>query len=86
MGALRVAFERRESLNSDMELFQVLRYGKIVNVVKDLDALDLYLVKTLIHRLHAGAVGGYIAIRRSNSCGCQAMAKRVQSGTRALPS
>src|SRR6476660_9667094 len=84
MGALRVAFERRESSNGLMERVEGLGCRQVINVIEGLNPFNLDLAETVIHRLHeriigcgAISVGGGIDRRRG-----QAVAKRIHSRTR----
>jgi len=86
MGALRVAFERREPSNSLMEFTEVLGLRETMNVIENLDTFNFYLAESLIHRIHAGIVGGCVVVTSAGE-GIdrhrgQAVAKRVHSGTR----
>jgi len=86
MGALRVAFERREAPNSRIEFVEALRCRQIMHIVENLDAFNFDLAETLIHRIHAGVVGGCAVVSGAGG-GIdrhrgQAVAKRVHSGTR----
>ncbi len=62
MGALRVAFERREAPNSRMEFVEVLRCRQIMHIVENLDAFNFDLAETLIHSIHARVVGGCVVV------------------------
>src|SRR6266403_2084795 len=62
MGALRVAVERRELANCDMEIFEVLRFRQAMNFVENLDAFNFDLTETLVHRVHAGVVDGCVVV------------------------
>jgi hypothetical protein len=84
MGALRVAFESRESSNGVMERVKVLGSGQGVNFVERLNLFNLDLAETVIHRLHqrligCGAIVGGPGIDRSRG---QAVAKRIHSRPR----
>jgi hypothetical protein len=48
MGALRVAFERREAPDSPIEFVEVLRCRQIINIVENLDAFNFDLAEALI--------------------------------------
>src|SRR3989442_9482889 len=82
MGALRVAFERREPPDSRMEFVEVLLYRQIMHIVENLDALDFDLAKTLKHHVHARILDGGRAVRDEIDCRGQAAVKRVHSRTR----
>jgi hypothetical protein len=79
MGALRVAFERREPSNSLMEFTEVLGLREIMNVVENLDTFNFYLAESLIHRIHAGIVGG--CVDRSQAEGIAGFASRGHGAT-----
>src|SRR5258706_2543464 len=86
MGALRVAFERREPSNSSMERVEVLRYRQIINIVENFHAFNFDLAQTLVHRIDAGIVGECAVVSGAGG-GIdrhrgQAVAKRVHSRTR----
>src|ERR1700676_837853 len=82
MGPLRVAFQRREPLDSRMEFVEVLRYRQIMNVVKNLNTLNFDLAETLIHRIHGRVIRGCRRVASSKVRGGQPVAKRVHPGTR----
>src|SRR6266436_9677705 len=86
VGALRVAFERREPPNSSMERGHVLGPRQIMHFVENLQAFNFDLAQALIHRTHAGVVSEWVVVRRSGGCidrhRGQAVAKRVQPRTR----
>src|SRR6266516_7828501 len=86
MGALRVAFEGYDASNSGIERVEVLRFRHVINVTENLYALNFDLAETLIHRLHAGVVGGCVVVSGAgggvNPHRVQAVAKRVHPRTR----
>ncbi|SRR6266446_1917866 len=86
MGALRVAVERRELANCDMEIFEVLRFRQAMNFVENLDAFNFDLTETLVHRVHAGVVDGCVVVTGADGAidrhRGQAVAKRIHSRSR----
>src|SRR5258705_9170068 len=86
VGALRVAFERREPPNSSMERGHVLGPRQIMHFVENLQAFNFDLAQALIHRTHAGVVSEWVVVRRSGGCidrhRGQAVAKCVHPRTR----
>ncbi len=66
VGALRVAFERREPSNSSMERGHVLGPRQIMHFVENLQAFNFDLAQALIHRTHAGVVSEWVVVRRSS--------------------
>jgi hypothetical protein len=76
MGALRIAFERRETSNSRMEHVEVLKSRQIMHFVENLDAFNFNLAETLIHRVHARGAGGCVTAGGSNGRRGQTVAKR----------
>src|SRR5258708_31667810 len=86
MGALRVAFERREPSNREKQRVEVLGSRQIMHIDENFDALNFDLAETVVHRVQARVVGEWVVVSQGGG-GLdrnrgQAVAKRVHPGTR----